>query len=212
MKPSSETIYIIDDDRSVRRSLSMFLTSAGYATEAFDSAVEFLNMRAYEGYGCIILDINMDGKTGIELQEDLIKLQSNLPIIFVTGMGDIEKCALTLKRGAINFLEKPFKEEALLNSIQEALKFLNDHNKNQKEFQNAKDLINLLTIRETEILSYLLAGLLNKQIASALNIAEQTVKLHRQSIGLKLGVKSVAEIVQIATKAGVEPIKKQASI
>jgi two-component system, LuxR family, response regulator FixJ len=208
MSQLKETIYIIDDDKSVRRSLSLFLKASGYYTETFESADEFLQLNAYEGYGCIILDINMDGKTGIELQEELIKLQSNLPIIFITGMGDIEKCVLTLKRGAINFLEKPFKEEALLNSIQEAINLLKKRSTLNNDIQIAKNLVNLLTQRESEILTYLLAGLLNKEIASALHIAEQTVKLHRQSIAAKFGVKSVAEIVLIANKAGISAITK----
>jgi FixJ family two-component response regulator len=208
MRKNIETIFIIDDDKSVRRSLSMFLTASGYQTETFESGDEFLNLHAYEKAGCILLDINMDGKTGIELQEELIKLKSNLPIIFITGMGDIEKCALTLKRGAINFLEKPFKEEALLSSIQEALNLFREKNLQENDVQSAKDLVSLLSVREKEILSYLLSGLLNKQIAASLNIAEQTVKLHRQSIGIKLGVKSIAEIALIANKAGVKPILK----
>jgi FixJ family two-component response regulator len=208
MSELKETIFIIDDDRSVRRSLSLFLKAAGFQTEVFESADEFLNLNAYEGYGCILLDINMDGKTGIELQEELIRLQSILPIIFITGMGDIEKCALTLKRGAVNFLEKPFKEEALLSSIKEALTQLKDQIFQNHELQKAKELIQLLTPRELEILSYLLSGMLNKEIAAALKIAEQTVKLHRHSIGEKLGVKSVAEIVLIAKKAGVIAVDK----
>jgi FixJ family two-component response regulator len=208
MSELKETIFIIDDDRSVRRSLSLFLKAAGFQTEVFESADEFLNLNAYEGYGCILLDINMDGKTGIELQEELIRLQSILPIIFITGMGDIEKCALTIKRGAVNFLEKPFKEEALLSSIKEALTQLKDQIFQNHELQKAKELIQLLTPRELEILSYLLSGMLNKEIAAALKIAEQTVKLHRHSIGEKLGVKSVAEIVLIAKKAGVIAVDK----
>jgi FixJ family two-component response regulator len=207
MNKNLETIYIIDDDKSVRRSLSMFLKASNYAVETFESAVEFLQLKAYEGNGCILLDINMEGKTGIELQEELIKLNSTLPIIFITGMGDIEKCVLALKRGAVNFLEKPFKEEALLNSIQEALAILKDNKFQSDDLQAAKDLVKLLTLRETEILTYLLAGMLNKQIAAELNIAEQTVKLHRQSIGAKLGVKSVAEIALIANKAGVKAVQ-----
>jgi FixJ family two-component response regulator len=186
----------------------MFLNASGFTTETFESADEFLNLKAYEESGCILLDINMDGKTGIELQEELIRLQSNLPIIFITGMGDIEKCVFTLKRGAVNFLEKPFKEEALLSSIQEALAIFRITKLQDSDTQVAKDLIKLLTVRETEILTYLLSGMLNKQIASELDIAEQTVKLHRQSIGAKLGVKSVAEIVLIANKAGIKPIAK----
>lgn len=205
---NKETIYIIDDDRSVRRSLSLFLRASGYLVETFESANEFLNLRVEEANACILLDINMDGKTGIELQEELIALKSSLPIIFITGKGDIEKCVLALKRGAINFLEKPFKEEALIHSIKEAFAILKVTKSQRDELQTAKDLVNLLTQRETEILTYLLSGMLNKQIAGELNIAEQTVKLHRQSISAKLAVKSMAEIALIANKAGITAVRK----
>jgi FixJ family two-component response regulator len=201
MNNTEGTIFIIDDDISVRRSLSLFLVASGYQVETFGSAEEYLYRDKFEGTGCLILDINMEGKSGLELQDELILQQSLLPIIFITGLGNIQITVTTLKKGAVNFLEKPFKDEDLLKSINEALLLSRNMKTEREEYLKAKSLIDLLTPRENEILKLLLTGILNKQIGGLLNIAEQTVKLHRASICEKLGVKSVQEIMRIADKA-----------
>ena len=207
MNNKTETIFIIDDDESVRRSLSLFLKAAKYNVEAYCSSEEYLAREPYDGIGCLILDVNLGGKTGLELQEELKINGSHLPIIFITGIGDIHMSVTALKKGAINFLEKPFEEEELLQSISEALAISKKMKAENDELKNARNLIGSLTQRENEVLKYLLTGMLNKQIANELKIAEHTVKLHRISICEKLGVKSVAEIIHIAEKAGVYPYK-----
>jgi FixJ family two-component response regulator len=205
MKANNEIVFIIDDDKSVRNALSLFLKAAGYEVETFESSEEYLERDAFEGTGCIILDVNLGGKSGPELQEELIAGNSHFPIIFITGKGSIHMSVNALKKGAVNFLEKPFKDDELLQSIAEALDLSRKLKSGKEEVSKAQELIRALTPRELEILTYILTGQLNKQIASELSIAEQTVKVHRHSICEKLGVKSVAEIIRIAGKAGILP-------
>jgi FixJ family two-component response regulator len=209
MNNQAETIFIIDDDKSVRRSLSLFLASAGYTVETCSSSEEFLEREIHDGTGCIILDVNLEGKTGMELQEELILLDSQLPIIFITGYGNIPMSVNALKKGAVNFLEKPFKDEELLHSVTEAIALSLKFKEEKEETKKASDLVAALTPREFEILKYLVTGMLNKQIGYALNITEHTVKLHRQSVCKKLGVKSLPEILHIADKAGIIPSEKK---
>jgi len=207
MNNKTESIFIIDDDESVRRSLSLFLKATKYNVETYSSSEEYLAREPYDGIGCLILDVNLGGKTGLELQEDLKINGSHLPIIFITGIGDIHMSVNALKKGAINFLEKPFKDEELLQSISEALAISKKVKAENDELKNARSLIDTLPPKENEVLKYLLTGMLNKQIANELKIAEHTVKLHRMSICEKLGAKSAIEIIHIAEKAGVYPYK-----
>jgi FixJ family two-component response regulator len=195
----------VDDDNSIRRSIALFLISHDYTVETYTCSEEFLEREPFNDTGCILLDINLEGKSGLELQEELIYLNSGLPVIFMTGYGNIKLSVETLKKGAINFLEKPFSDEELLGSINEAMKLSQETNTKNDELNKVQNLIKLLTPRELDILSYLLTGMLNKQIASELNIAEHTVKLHRHSISEKFGVKSLPEIIRIADKAGIIP-------
>ncbi len=204
-----ETIFIVDDDLSIRRSLALFLTAADFQVEVFCSSEEYLAREKFNGTGCILLDVNMEGKSGLDLQHELISRDSQLPVIFITGFGNIPMSVKALKNGAVNFLEKPFKDEELLRSVSEALELCRKLNTEKEEIDEARELIRALTPREHEILTYLMTGMLNKQIAGELNIAEHTVKLHRHSICEKLGVKSVPEILRIADKAGIIPTKKR---
>jgi len=197
-----EVIFIIDDDASVRRSLSMFLAANNFYVESYTGSEEYLARETFSGTGCVVLDVNLEGKSGFDLQEDLVNMNSHLPIIFITGRGSIHMSVQALKKGAVNFLEKPFADEELLQSINEALAMSRKLKTEKEEIQKAQKLIATLTPRESEILKYVVTGMLNKQIAAELQIAEQTVKLHRQSICEKLGVKSVPEIMRIAEKAG----------
>jgi FixJ family two-component response regulator len=196
------TVFIIDDDISIRRSLTFLLSASDYVVETYSSSEEFLEREMHNGTGCIILDINLEGKSGIELQDELILLGSHLPIIFITSKGNIHLSVETIRKGAINFLEKPFRTEELLNSVSEAIQLSQIYLDEQDKTRNAKNLINSLTARENEILKYLITGLLNKQTAAELNIAEHTVQLHKLSICRKLGVKSIPEMITISRNAG----------
>jgi FixJ family two-component response regulator len=203
MKQAGETVFVIDDDESVRSSLSLFLQLSDYNVESFESSEEYLSREDHKGAGCIILDVNMPGKSGPELQEVLISRNSHLPIIFITGYGNIHMSVETVKKGAVNYLEKPFNEEELLHSVSEAVALSHKMLAEKEEILKAKQLIQTLTTREYEILTYIITGMLNKQIAYKLNIGEHTVKVHRRSICVKLMVKSVPEIIRIADKAAI---------
>lgn len=193
-------VFIIDDDVSVRRSLALLLKSAGRRVETFASAEEFLDLEDHAGEGCIILDIFMEGRTGLELQEEINRKFINLPIIYLTGKGDIPMSVQALKKGAVNFLQKPVEDQVLLQATEEALEVSHQLYCENQEKHRIKSLMETLTPREYQIFRQLLTGKLNKQIAAELNIAEHTVKLHRGKITDKLGVKSMAEMVHIAEK------------
>jgi FixJ family two-component response regulator len=196
-------IFIIDDDISVRRSLSDLLGAYDYEVETYSSAEEYLERELHDGTGCIILDINLEGKSGMALQDELIKFGQHLPIIFITGNGNVHMSVETVRKGAINFLEKPFEENELLKSVSEATILSQKCKEDQDKYRIAKGLIDTLTPREIEILKYLLTGMLNKQTAGELNIAEHTVQLHKMNITKKLGVKSIPELMTISRNAGI---------
>ena len=204
MTKSDEKIFVIDDDASVRRSLPLLLKSSDYSVETFSSSEEFLKRDIFNGTGCIILDINLEGKSGLELQDELINKPYYLPIIFITGKGGVPESVQALKKGAIDFLQKPFDDQQLLSAVKEAIVKSHEIKKEFDELKNLQKLISKLTERELEVFKYVVTGMLNKQIAQELNITEHTVKLHRGKITEKLGVKSVAELVRIAEKLDIQ--------
>ena len=204
MNKALYTIFIIDDDESIRRSVSLVIKSAGYQTQVFAGVEQFLENVNYAGEGCILLDVFLEGKSGLEMLEEIQGRFYNLPIIYFSGMGDIPMSVDAMKKGAINFLQKPLDDNQLLRAIDEALIKSRELITDRVESARAEELISTLTPREDEILRFLLTGMLNKQIAAKLNIAEHTVKLHRGKITEKLGVKSVAELVRIAEKANIK--------
>lgn len=195
-------VFIVDDDESVRKSISILLKIAGYQVATFASAESLLTIDEYWQPGCIVLDIFLEGRTGLELQAEIQRRFKHLPIIYITGQGDVPMTVRALKNGAVNFLQKPIDDSILLATIDEALKLSKSIMLEQDEIRSCKLLMTSLTPRETEIFRMVIKGLLNKQIAAELNIAEHTVKLHRGKITEKLGIKSVAEMVHIAAKLG----------
>jgi two-component system response regulator FixJ len=201
----SPTVFIIDDDASVRTSLARLLRSAGFDVETFASADLFLEREHYDGVGCIVLDVRMPGISGIDLQDELSKADYSMPIVFITGHGNIPMGVQAIKKGAVDFLAKPFDDEELLQAVREAIE---KDKKARAEYSEVLDIqgrIELLTAREREILRYVITGMLNKQIAYKLGIAEKTVKVHRGRIMEKLSVGSVADLVRLAEKAGIKP-------
>jgi FixJ family two-component response regulator len=194
-------VFVIDDDHAVRKSLSLLLDSHGYRVESFSGAESFLSRSPYHGVGCLVLDVRMEGMSGLDLQQLLRKRSGNLPIIFMSGQGNISMSVQALKAGAITFLEKPCGERDLILAINEALAASRKFIRESKGKSNAKSLINSLSPREQEVLRLVLTGKLNKQIAGELHIAEHTVKLHRHNITEKLGVKSIPELIHISQNA-----------
>ena len=206
MKKSADIkIFIIDDDLSMRKAISMLLRSEGFETEVFDSAEKFLAREKYFGIGCIVLDINMENMSGIELQDELLKKNIQLPIVFVTGHGDIPTTVNVMKKGAVDFLTKPFDDKdflfAVTNAIEKCFGFAGNEKEKKKLFGELMEL----TQREMAILKFVIGGFMNKEISARLNIAEQTVKIHRGNLMRKLKVDSIADLVRKAEKANITP-------
>ena len=204
MKNSNSKVFVIDDEEEVLQSISLLLNSAGYKAETFKSTEQFLKKENHNDAGCILLDVFLEGKTGLELQAEIETKFECLPIIFITGRGNIPMSVEAMKKGAINFLQKPIDDKELFKAIEEALDRSNSLLTKQNEIDKFKSLVNSLTAREYEIFRYVITGMLNKQIAAELSIAEHTVKNHRLNITEKLGIKSVAEMVYIAEKLNIK--------
>ena len=202
------TVFVVDDDASILKSLSRLLRSAGYTAETFASAEEFLGREHFNGIGCLLLDVRMPGLSGMDLQDELSRADYSMPIIFITGHGNIPMSVQAMKKGAVDFLTKPFDDEQLLEAVKKAIEKDRKAKAEQAEMHDALRRIEQLTPREHEILRYVITGMLNKQIALKLDIAEKTVKIHRGRIMEKLCVDSVADLVRLAEKAGIEPALK----
>jgi len=198
------TIFIVDDDASVRTGLSRLSSALGFQVETYCSAEDFLARERYEGPGCLVLDVRMPGLTGMDLQEELAKAGSSLPIVFITGHGSIPMGIRAMKMGAVDFLQKPFDDNELLEAISSAVEKHHEILNKQAEKRDARRRLDLLSPREYQIFRHIITGMLNKQIGHCLNIAEKTVKVHRGRVMEKLGASSVADLVRLAEKAGVE--------
>jgi FixJ family two-component response regulator len=203
--PRNSLVFAIDDDASVRRGLARLLRSAGYKTEIFESACDFLERPLHSGPSCVIVDVQMPGINGMDLQETLIQHRREEQLVFITGHGDIPMCAQAMKAGAVDFLRKPFRDDELLQCVERALIRSAEQRRRSAERNEVRRLLDLLTPREFEVMELVITGMLNKQIAGELGTAEKTVKVHRGRMMQKLGVASVAELVRLVEKAGVVP-------
>ena len=199
------TVFVIDDDPSVLKGLARLLKSLGFNAETFASAELFLGREHYDGVGCIVLDVRMPGLSGMDLQDELSRADYSMPIIFITGHGNIPMSVQAMKRGAVDFLTKPFDDEELLEAVKKAIERDGTAKAERAQVHDIRRRIDTLTPREHEILRYVITGMLNKQIALKLDIAEKTVKIHRGRIMEKLRVDSVADLVRLAEKAGIRP-------
>jgi FixJ family two-component response regulator len=202
MTAPTALVFLIDDDASVRKGVSRLLRSAGYKCETFASANEFLNREAHPGPACLIVDVRMPGLNGMELQDLLAQRRREEQLIFITGHGDISMCSQAMKAGAVDFLPKPFGDVQLLECVARALTRSAEQRRRSAEKFEAKQLLDSLTPREFEVMQLVVVGLLNKQIAGELAIAEKTVKVHRGRVMQKLGLTSVAELVRLGQRAG----------
>ena len=203
--PPKSLVFAIDDDASVRKGLARLLRSAGYKSEIFELASDFLARPSHSGPSCVIVDVQMPGINGMDLQETLIQRRRDEQLVFITGHGDIPMCAQAMKAGAVDFLRKPFRDEELLQSVQNALIRSEEQRRRSAEQNEARRLLDLLTPREFEVMQLVTTGMLNKQIAGELGTAEKTVKVHRHRVMEKLGITSVAELVRFVQKACVAP-------
>jgi RNA polymerase sigma factor (sigma-70 family) len=202
--PSLSTVFLIDDDASVRRALTRLIKSAGYQVQAFGSAREFLDQNVTaDDPACLVLDVRMPGLNGLDLQRELQRRNTNLPIIFVTGHGDIPMSVKAMKAGAVDFLPKPVNDADLLNAVEQALARATRQGSEREQLEEIRQRLETLTPREREVLEHVVSGQLNKQIASDLGTVEKTVKVHRARVMEKMGVQSLAELVRIAERAGI---------
>lgn len=199
------TIYLIDDDPSARQGLARLIRVAGHSVTTFASARDFLDAGPPTGPGCLVLDVRMPEVGGLELQERLARGDCPMPVIFITGHGDIPMSVQAMKRGAVDFLPKPVDGPQLLAAIQQALEKDRAARREREGRQDLRRRLAQLTDREREVMQCVIRGRLNKQIAAELGIAEPTVKIHRGRLMAKLGVASVAELVMLATEAGLIP-------
>ena len=196
--PKKGTVYVVDDDEAVRDSLQWLLEGKDYRVRCFDSAETFLSRYDAREVACLIVDIRMGGMTGLDLQNRLLERQSPLPIVFITGHGDVPMAVDTMKKGAMDFIQKPFKEEALVNLVERMLEQAKTTFADHQLTASRDALLGKLTSRESQVLERIVAGRLNKQIADDLAISIKTVEVHRANIMEKLGANTVADLLKIA--------------
>jgi FixJ family two-component response regulator len=208
MTTPTALVFLIDDDASVRKGVSRLLRSAGYNCETFASANDFLAREPHRGPTCLIVDVRMPGLNGMELQEVLLQRRREEQLVFITGHGDISMCSQAMKAGAVDFLAKPFGDDQLLESVARALSRSTEQRQRTVEKSKARRLLDSLTPREFEVMQLVVTGMLNKQIASELAIAEKTVKVHRGRVMQKLEVASVAELVRLGQRAGMDAMDR----
>jgi two-component system, LuxR family, response regulator FixJ len=198
-------VYVVDDDDAVRDSLSLLLESRAFAVRSFASALEFLEAAPSLPTGCLIVDIRMPEMDGLELQQHLIDRSLDFPLIVITGHGDVPLAVRAMKAGAVDFIEKPFASEAILNSLEAALLRLTTLDDEDPVKVAAAAKLALLSPREHQVLQGLLAGLPNKTIAYDLAISPRTVEIHRARVMDKMGARSLSELIRVALAAGVQP-------
>jgi FixJ family two-component response regulator len=196
--PKKGNVYVVDDDEAVRDSLQWLLEGKDYRVRCFDSAESFLSRYDPREVACLIVDIRMPGITGLELQDRLLERKSPLPIVFITGHGDVPMAVNTMKKGAMDFIPKPFKEEELLSVVERMLDQAREAFADHQHAANREALMGKLTAREAQVLERIVAGRLNKQIADDLGISIKTVEAHRANIMEKLNANTVADLLKIA--------------
>lgn len=199
------TIFVVDDDASVCQALVRLLSSAGFKVEAFGSAREFLDRAPAHSTGCVLLDVQMPEMTGPELHERLSAQALSLPVLFLTGHGDVPTGVRAMKKGAVDFLQKPIDDERLLRAVREALERNAAEKALYEEREALRSRLLKLSVREREVMERVIRGSLNKQIAAELGVAEKTVKVHRGRVMGKLGIRSVAELVRLCEAVGLHP-------
>ena len=195
-------VYVVDDDRDVRQALARLLRSAGLTVEAFGSAEAFLSQRLEDRPSCLVLDVRLPGPSGLDLQATLEQQQLGIPIVFVTGHGDVPMSVRAMKAGAVDFLEKPFDDDELLQAVERALELSREHGAERAARAMLQGRFAALTARERQVLGLVVQGLLNKQIADRLGAAEKTIKVHRGRVMEKMQANSVADLVRMTQTLG----------
>jgi FixJ family two-component response regulator len=200
-------VFVIDDDASVRAALSSLIHSIGLRVEVFGSASDFLAFKRTDSPSCLILDVRLPGVSGLDFQAELARANRIIPIIFITGHGDIPMSVKAMKGGAVEFLTKPFRDQDLLDAVQVALERARAKDESDQAMSALRAKFETLTHRETEVMALVTGGLLNKQVAAELGVSEITVKVHRGNVMRKMGAKSFAALVRMADMLGIRRTK-----
>ena len=206
MKDGADTrsiVYVVDDDASIREALKSLLASMGMRVEVFGSAAEFLKSTLADIPSCLVLDVRLPGVSGLDFQAELTKANIQVPIIFITGHGDIPMTVRAMKAGAVEFLTKPIRDQDLLDAVQLALEQDRTRREAEKAISEVRGRYESLTPREQEVIALVTAGLMNKQIAAEMDVSEITAKVHRGNVMRKMGAKSLAELVRMADLLGI---------
>lgn len=203
MRETEPIVFIVDDDESVRKALSRLIKSVDLKVETFSSANDFLKHDPYDGPACLVLDIRMPGLSGLDLQTELAKAKRTLSIVFITGHGNIPMSVQAMKAGAVDFIEKPFDEQALLDAVHLAIQKDRAAKEKLAELKEIQEHVESLTLREREVFALVVTGMLNKQIAFEMGISEKTIKVHRARVMQKMQAESLADLVRMAEKASV---------
>jgi FixJ family two-component response regulator len=196
-------VFVIDDDEAVRDALKRLLGSVGLQAETYASASEFLHSKRPDTSSCLVLDVRLPGLSGLDFQSELAKAQIHLPIIFLTGHGDVPMSVKAMKAGAVEFLIKPFREQDLLDAVQIALERDRARRESDKTTSSVRARFDSLTPREQEVIAFVASGLMNKQIAAEIGVSEVTVKVHRGNVMRKMGAKSLADLIRMADVLGI---------
>ena len=205
MNPGQPTIYVVDDDASFLTAVTRLLRAGGYALKTFASAEEFMSNPPPDSPGCVIVDLHLPGMNGLELQGSLAKTGALLPVIFLTGHGDIPTSVDAMRKGAEDFLTKPVKREKLFDAVRRALARNAREREAHTRRRELRARFETLTPREREVLAHIVTGQLNKQIAADLDTTERTIKAHRANLMAKLQMQSVAELVRLSQALGIQP-------
>jgi FixJ family two-component response regulator len=211
VKDADAIVFVVDDDRSIREAIKSLISLVGMRVETFGTAREFLRAERPDLPGCVVLDVELPGLSGLDLQRELSAHGINLPIIFITGYGDIPMSVRAMKAGATEFLTKPFRDQDLLDAIQQALERDSAARRHSKEIAELRKRFDALTSREREVMSLVVTGWLNKQIGFELKISEITVKIHRGRVMQKMGAQSLAELVRMTERLELPTVRDQSA-
>jgi FixJ family two-component response regulator len=203
VKIPSQVVFVVDDDASMREAISRLLNAVGLTVQTFASAREFLNKRLPEVPGCVVLDVRLPGLSGLDLQREMVERGIHIPVVFITGHGDIPMSVQAMKAGAVEFLTKPFRDQDLLDAVRSGIQLDRKEREERAELSELRDCVRQLTQREQEVMSLVVSGLLNKQIALQLGTSEKTIKIHRSQVMRKMRANSLADLVRMSQKIGV---------